>query len=99
MCILDRIYLTHQESPLTPKYIRENQARSLKITSTWNLSQKKPKKILKTSVPMQNKNPFQIKILRKKNQKSFKLTPLQSIFYLCQFSLNLLKFRISKRQF
>ena len=45
---------------------------------------------------MQNKNPFQIKILRKKNQKSFKLTPLQSIFYLCQFSLNLLKFRISK---
>ena len=47
---------------------------------------------------MQNKNSFQIKILRKKNQKSFKLTPLQSIFYLCQFySLNLLKFRISKR--
>ena len=77
MCILDRIYLTHQESPLTPKYIRENQARSLKITSTWNLSQKKKtKKILKTSVSMQNKNLFQIKILRKKKSKIFQTHPI-----------------------
>ena len=49
---------------------------------------------------MQNKNPFQIKILRKKNQKIFtKLTHYNQSFTCVNFSLNLLKFRISKRQF
>jgi hypothetical protein len=40
------------------------------------ISKKKPKKILKTSVPMQNKNPFQIKILRKKKSKIFQTHPI-----------------------
>jgi hypothetical protein len=79
MFILNRIYLTYQIFPLPPLVYKIKQVKT----------QKNPKNFCayaeQKSFPHKNSS-------KKKKSKIFKkLTPLQSIFYLCQFSLNLLK--------